>query len=845
MIKGDMGSKSSRLWIINKHPKRGDTSGPMSSSIGRDFVQYVLKQGIKLEEIHFDYIVNKVPPVGQLNAGLPFFAKQGILEGELASLKAKIIEYKPNLVFGLGRDVLYHLLGESNVNKWRGHIVWSDELQTKVMVTYDEYAAYQQRKVHKEQKPGQYWTLMQHDIRKAVLESTRSTMSHAEPKLIVAPSVDQCISYLNDAIENAKIVSYDIEVFEPYEGRLMDCIGLCTNTEEAICIPFYTSNPDRSVSRYFKYDTAHILGLVKKLLESNIPKVAQNSQFDTTMLEKYYGIKVKNLIWDTMVFQHNMYCDLPKDLGTLISLFTDLPYHKYMIHQGGSLSRWQYNAADAVANLHVMQGQIKNVYSVEKLPEPDLPKDGTIPPSFFSIPAVKHYYGVTHPTISSCVYMHIAGVKVDMDFRDKVISIERGIMAQLLDALAHALDSLPAPLHKDRKYPYKFNPLSPKQKAILFYDILGCTPVKVGGKVKADKNAIKKLCDDRREYVATLAKACLEVKAADARLLKFKVDPDNGYIRTQYDVTGTDTGRLASKESDVMRAGTNLQNIAKGPQRQMLIPEDGEEFALVDLYAAEAYLNALDAGEIDMLRSISGLEETNIKTLEVDRKTFRIMSDKTAEHYKIHNWMQRTTQGMFPEQCEKYDYTYKDAKQTIHGLNYNVRPEKMSIESGLPHEVTQWQYAMYHQKYPGIKARMARINGTLRRTKSMTSFLGRRRFFLMDIQPELFNIAYAWPSQSCIGEITEVAQNYLHLMSDLYEAGKDVPFCRPVLNTHDGLAIRIKKGMREAVTPYILRAFNIPLTVNKHTIVIPISIGFAPNFNDMESEQVYFYPLEI
>ena len=82
-------------------------------------------------------------------------------------------------------------------------------------------------------------------------------------------------------------------------------------------------------------------------------------------------------------------------------------------------------------------------------------------------------------------------------------------------------------------------------------------------------------------------------------------------------------------------------------------------------------------------------------------------------------------------------------------------------------------------------------------------------------------------------------------MSDLHELGYPVPFCRPVLNTHDGLAIRINEGTREEVIPYILRAFNIPLTVNKRTITIPISIGFAPNFNDMKSEDVYFYPLEI
>ena len=434
--------------------------------------------------------------------------------------------------------------------------------------------------------------------------------------------------------------------------------------------------------------------------------------------------------------------------------------------------------------------------------------------------------------------MHIAGVKVDMKLREDVIELERGTIAQLMEAINKAI---PVRMHKNKKDLRNFNPMSPAQKNILFYDILDCPLQRNKGKVTSDKNALKKFLNDKRPFVATLAEACLETKAADARLLKFKVEPDGGYIRTQYDVTGTDTGRLASKESDVMLAGTNLQNIAKGPQRQMFIPEEGEEFALVDLYAAEAYLNALDAGELDMLRMLSGEDEDNIR----QEHGMRVMSGETAKKYKIHNWMLDETRKAWPEECIKADYTYKDAKQTIHGLNYNVMPDKMSKESGLPLSVTQWQYAMYHHKFPGIKGRMTRINMQLQRSHCLTSPLGRRRFFLQDICPELYNIAYAWPSQSCIGEITEVAQNYLHLISDMHELGMDVPFCRPVLNTHDGLAIRINPIKREEVIQQIIDAFNIPLFINSCTITIPISIGFAPNFNDMETEDVYFYKLKI
>lgn len=834
------GDPNNKIWVVSSCPKRGDTTGPMSSSVGKTFLSYLIANGVSLMDIHFDYLVPKVPPAGKIKNGIQHFKDIGVLDSELSLLKARIQEHKPNVVLGLGSDVLYHLLGQRVVTTWRGHAIWSDELGCKVVCTFDPYHAHSQKRVPKEQKPGQYQTLMQADIRKAVIESKTPDMLHADPKLIISPSYKETVAELTRMIDEAAIISYDIEVFKPYAGRLIDCIGLCDNTNRAICIPFYIQNEDNTILRYYdnEEEYLHVWSLVKTLMESQIPKVAQNSSFDTTMLWKYYGIRTANVVWDTMVMQHCLYCDLPKDLGTLISLYTQLPYHKYMIHQKGSAARWLYNAADAVANLHVMQGQIRELFEIEQMACPELKPTGEIPQQLFTIEAVQHYYRVCNPAIESCVYMHIQGVKVDMDLREKVIEMETGYIRQIEDALNLAI---PKRMHKDKKSHLNFNPKSPAQKNLLFYNILGCKPQRNRGKITSDKNALKKFTDDSRHYVATLAKACLEAKAADARLLKFKVEPDDGYIRTQYDVTGTDTGRLASKESDVMRAGTNLQNIAKGPQRQMLVPESGEEFALVDLYAAEAYLNALDAGEIEMLKMISGLEEESVW----HEHGMRVMTSDTATKYKIHNWMKRETEKHWPDECIKADYDYHHAKQTIHGLNYNVQPAKMTMESGLPIAVTGWQYAMYHAKFPGIKGRMARINMQIKRTKHLVSPLGRRRFFLMDVCAELFNVAYAWPSQSTIGEVTIVAQNYLHHISDLHEAGLDYPYCRPVLNTHDGLAIRIKEGTRDAVKPYICNAFRVPMTLNDITIVIPVSIGFAPNFNDMVDEDVYFYPLDL
>jgi DNA polymerase I-like protein with 3'-5' exonuclease and polymerase domains len=165
----------------------------------------------------------------------------------------------------------------------------------------------------------------------------------------------------------------------------------------------------------------------------------------------------------------------------------------------------------------------------------------------------------------------------------------------------------------------------------------------------------------------------------------------------------------------------------------------------------------------------------------------------------------------------------------------------MSKESGMHINPCKDVFNMYHTKYPGIKERMDRIESQLKRSGRMETGLGRRRYFFADPNKDLFNVAYAWPNQSTIGEVTNLAMCTLRTVSE--RMGN--PLCKPVLNTHDGLIPRIKLGTREECISLVLKAFNIPLKLRGLTIRIPVSIGFGPNFNDNFDEKVYFYDVEI
>ena len=245
-----------------------------------------------------------------------------------------------------------------------------------------------------------------------------------------------------------------------------------------------------------------------------------------------------------------------------------------------------------------------------------------------------------------------------------------------------------------------------------------------------------------------------------------------------------------------------------------------EEFCLVDLWAAEAYLTALDARAENLLEMLN-------------------------KGIKIHQWMQDQTKEKFPDGAK--NYSYKDAKQSVHALNYGIRPPQMSVVSGLPINICEWQFNLYHTKFPGIKLRQARIKQRLIHDRFLVSLLGKKRYFLGPLNDELYKQAYAWPSQSCIGELTIIALSKVYAIGDAKnlaaKLGKDVnvPWCYPALNTHDGLAIRCWQGEREAVRAVVKDAFDIPLTVDGETIVIPVEIGWGANFQDISGEEVIRY----
>lgn len=770
------------IWVIGEAPGEHEVEQglPFVGASGKELKRALEYSGVDVESLRFENLIGIRPPGNKFTYFESTETLQVQLEDSVCSLRERIHDMKPNLLLLMGAMPLKYLTGNTGISAWRGHLQWIGGLDCKALATYHPSAWMRQRRVGKENNPGQYEALARADLMKAVKEGKTHDLHYAPYETITSPTFSDVESYIKLAHSSGKILSFDIET----SGRgnsVIDCIGFATSNDLAICIPFYSytgTKKEPELVPYWMCDevTLAVWHMVKELLESDIPKVAQNSQFDTIMLRVIMGIKVRNLVWDTLVAAHNLYCELPKDLGTLISRYTQLPYHKFMIKSSHIEDRWEYNAIDAIANLHIMDGEIKELKEAE---------------------TYEHYVQVTHPLILPIGEMQLEGVNVNEELKERALAREERIQEEIQEALSVAL-------------PFPFNPNSPQQKAKLFYDTLGCSKIRYQGTVTTNKAALEKLKNRTpHEYTELLAEACLRYKAASSMGGKLKTPLRKGRIHCAYNAAGTKTGRLDSKES-LLGTGTNLQNLSKGIQRHMLIPDPGEEFALVDLWAAEAYLTALDAQE-------------------------QFLLDMLNRGEKVHNWMLEETTRLFEKEVREAKYDYHKAKQTVHALNYGVKPQKMSMESRLPSRVCEWQHNYYHSKFPGIEMRQNRIKNQLRGSRCLISLLGRKRIFFAPINEEVLNQAYAWPSQSAIAEITNIA------LTKIYYRGLREPFMFPALNTHDGLAIRCKLGNREAVAKAVIEAFDIPMEKSEMKITIPIEIGWAKNFNDIEDVEVMRY----
>lgn len=304
-------------------------------------------------------------------------------------------------------------------------------------------------------------------------------------------------------------------------------------------------------------DASHVefcFHCIRQLNNTAVPKVMQNGRYDSSYFIRF-NVPLKNYIFDTYALQHCLYPELPRDLAAISSFY--LEDFRFWKDEAGS-NLYEYNAKDTHNTFWTFLCQLnhasepKNIYAFTN-------------------------YRSSFPLVFPCISCGLDGLEVDTEIKDTLKEKE-------LERKEKALKEINILLGEEN-----FNPSSPKQVAEM---------MKAVGYNKAkgtDEKTLVKFGEQNLLY-QRLVDCILDYRGAVKAIgTYFDVTLLNNRLLYSLDPNGTESGRMASKESNFW-CGTQIQNIP-GYARKMVIAPEGWIYFAVDKAQSESYCTAHLTGD--------------------------------------------------------------------------------------------------------------------------------------------------------------------------------------------------------------------------------------------------------
>jgi len=333
MIVHPIGPSNAKIMIVGECPGRDEDrlGRPFVGSSGKLLDRMLEEAGIERADC---YITNVMTIRPHNNDFGDFYEdkgrkkpKQVLLDGYLR-LADEIDKVKPNVIIALGNEALKALTDTTGITKRRGSVLLDSCYGTYKVVPTIHPAAIMRQWEHR--------PLVVLDLKRAKEESLTPEYKYLHKDWIKLETISDIKAYIDDYIKNAKYIAFDIETM----NKQITCIGFGKDATHAFTIPIYMHEK----SFWSTEEEMIVWREVQRLLESNIPKITQNGNYDMYYLKKNVGIDVNNTWMDTMNAFHCLYPELPKSLATLCSIYTNQPYYKDMI----GTEYYHYNCLDCM-----------------------------------------------------------------------------------------------------------------------------------------------------------------------------------------------------------------------------------------------------------------------------------------------------------------------------------------------------------------------------------------------------------------------------------------------------------------------------------------------------------------
>lgn len=373
--------------------------------------------------------------------------------------------------------------------------------------------------------------------------------------------------------------------------------------------------------------------------------IFHNGQYDGSYLVRY-TVPTTNYLWDTEHMWHSLYCELPKSLKFVTSFASD--YYRYWKDEisGGEeddkgskdkskipTSRegieryWRYNALDTYNTMCCFIYQIVLFKQIGY--------------------AIKNY-STEFALQMEYLLIGYKGFRTLRSRLDQIVASKFEIARKELNRLRYWIGEP------------EFNPSSSAQKSQLFYDLLGCKPVKIHGKEtkSTDKQALGQL-----QYQHPLFKRFVDQLHRITIPNKFITDfsnckLDNGRMLYSLNAAGTNTSRASSSASPFW-IGRNMQNISPDV-RESMVADEGYILFDIDYSQSDNYFVAY--------------ESEDPKCIEVVRDPRDTHCIHTAHFFKM------SYEDVYNDPHKKAkDSPRSCTKKIVHGCNYSMQGRTMFI----------------------------------------------------------------------------------------------------------------------------------------------------------------------
>lgn len=834
-----------RLAIIADAPGKEEiyTGKPFVGSGGRLLRSLISRHNLTLEHCFLGYLSPTQPPEDDFDK-LDFQGPE-ISQG-ITQLHEDLRKYKPNCTLLLGSGPFrafapggFDDFSEEHrwgVGKIRGSVLLHGTPEilppgnNKYLPTYDPSFVLRA-----------YYELpfLKNDLARAVDQSRFAEHRPTVRNINIRPTFEQVCDLLRTLRTTRIPAGFDVEGWNDNVGVTM--YSIAPSPTESVVVALWLEG-----KHYWSLEQeCEIWRLTAKWLQDpNCPKIVTNAMYELFIMAWKHRIIVVNIREDTMFKQWEIYPELSKSLATQISLWTLEPYYKDDRTSTDPDTKLLYSGKDPALSY-----------------ECSLAQDAVLSKS----PAALAHYRFNCDLIPAIGYMQLRGCKFD---KQVAAGHTRDTEQQLLD-LQPRLDELvlqPAlaagiVTRKRKSDPYHFNVKSVPQKKWLLYEHLGYKPSARKGQSTDEVTILKYYMKEKNPILKLLLDGVsLRTRLSDIEKLTSDAD---GRIRSNFNLVGTDTARLSSRESNAMEAtftktgilhwentGTNLQNVTK-ELRDCFIPDTPDHaFFECDLSGADGWTVAADlaaVGHSTMLDDyLAGIKPAKVLLLMLDEH------ERGGNPARINHLDRSTLRSMckaikFPdhrdEQGRPGDWKYLCMKRVQHGTNYDMQPELLATtifkdSEGLidltVKEASLYQY-LYKLRY-NVDARKQDIIRRLATNGSLTTAGGTtRKFFDLrnrhNPEPAVVRSALSFEPQFNTTYATNLA--FKNLWYDpANRTSRNTLHIEPLLLVHDALAGQFKRKHAEWAVNKVTSYFQNDLIIHGIKIRIPFEGKYGTSWRN-------------